>query len=263
MSHHCVIEVSHCLTLDKRVIHLTRSHQKEDGSREHTETRISNTQCNTVSRLNKPCFINLIFGNWRVLRTWKWFFTYFYIYCPLTTINNFLACFLNSCLWHLPLWSSSKQTSFSKIKIKHSIIRVWKLKCEHSLRAWHIHTRVIASLPLPACQNGRKVHWESSPTPALCTGTPDWWNPRCLRIRCCRNTKTKERQISISCFIRSLYWAQFPGWSDGRGVVPRQTDVTEHSWACASLSQRPKVLEHQTVTTQTILFLTLQTCCFM
>lgn len=55
----------------------------------------------------------------------------------------------------------------------------------------------IAFLPPPACQSGRRVHSESSPTPALCTGMPDWWNPRCLQTRCCRDTKTRETQLNI------------------------------------------------------------------
>lgn len=65
---------------------------------------------------------------------------------------------------------------------------------------WHWWFFVTVSLPLPACQSEQTVHWESSPTPALCTGTPDWWNPRCLRIRCCRDTKTKRDTIQHSWF---------------------------------------------------------------
>lgn len=53
-------------------------------------------------------------------------------------------------------------------------------------------------LPLPVCQNGQKVHWESSPTPAPCTVKPNWWNPRCLQKGCCRDREKGTKVIVLS-----------------------------------------------------------------
>lgn len=81
--------------------------------------------------------------------------------------------------------------------------------------ALYIYMQAITSLPLPTCQSGRTVHWESSPAPVLCTAMPDWWNPQCPQIRCCRK-KHKDKRDRIhsekpfSHSLNSLYWSDFP-----------------------------------------------------
>lgn len=104
----------------------------------------------------------------------------------------------------------------------------------------------IALLPPPACQSGRRVHSGSSPTPALCTGMPDWWNPRCLQIRCCRDTKTREthfnifhspglgRQFPLYCSPRLWYLYCLPGEAADRQVLPEGAHgVPSHFFASA------------------------------
>lgn len=79
--------------------------------------------------------------------------------------------------------------------------------------ALYIYMQAITSLPLPTCQSGRTVHWESSPAPVLCTAMPDWWNPQCPQIRCCRkkHKDKRDRIHSEKPFSHSiLKW--FPCW---------------------------------------------------
>lgn len=107
--------------------------------------------------------------------------------------------------------------------------------------------KCVGFLPPPACQSGRRVHSESSPTPALCTGMPDWWNPRCLQIRCCGETKTREtqfnifhspslgRQLPLYCSPRLWYLYSWPGEAPDRHVLPEGArGVTSHFFAPAS-----------------------------